>query len=311
MKHGLRAAICLTALAGLTAGCGENQTYTLEEPMKVAGEPAEEMLPVSPVTTGGPLPTQRPVGGAPIEIAQQQYIAYIYNYFLGLPARKVLSLYEQHLALCRAAAPTQCQIVQAETHNEADGTPSAKLSLRAAPQWLDSFRAQLSKDTSAANGQISQFQMTREDLSRSVIDTEAYLRAQTALRDRLQNLLASRPGQLKELLETERELARVQGKLDSAHSRLAHLRMRVAMSDVTINYDTDQSALAWQGRTAPNYFKNLWATTRDSFLGMVQFIAFILPWLFPASLVAWGLRRLWTARKKAKQETKAAETAAD
>jgi hypothetical protein len=56
------------------------------------------------------------------------------------------------------------------------------------------------------------------------------------LRDRLQELLRSRPGRLSDLLEVERELARVQGELDSLQSTLAVLRTRVAMSELSVNY---------------------------------------------------------------------------
>ena len=78
--------------------------------------------------------------------------------------------------------------------------------------------------------------VTSEDLSRQIVDTDAQLRAKTTLRDRLQGLLATHPGKVGDLLAVERELARVQGDIDSAQSELADMRGRVAMSDVTLNY---------------------------------------------------------------------------
>src|SRR5690606_23488191 len=60
--------------------------------------------------------------------------------------------------------------------------------------------------------------------------------ARKTLRDRLQDLLASRPGKLQELLEVERELARVQAEIDATESALAVMRTRVATSRLTIDY---------------------------------------------------------------------------
>ena len=73
-------------------------------------------------------------------------------------------------------------------------------------------------------------------VTRVIVDTEATLRAKRALRDRLQQLLATRPGSLADLLGVERELARVQGEIDSSEPNLASTRTRVAMSAVTIEY---------------------------------------------------------------------------
>ena len=95
--------------------------------------------------------------------------------------------------------------------------------------------------------------MESEDLTRQIVDTEAAVRARTALRDRLQAILATRPGKLSDLLEVEKELARVQGELDATQSELAVMRTRVVTSLLTITYSSGASLMAPRGamRLAP------------------------------------------------------------
>ena len=114
----------------------------------------------------------------------------------------------------------------------------------------------------------------------------------TTLRDRLQTLLASRPGKLSDLVEIERELARVQGDIDSARSQLAEMRGRVSMSAVSIDYSSFGVA-APQGIWAP-----LGRSVTD-FLGivvftiaaMVRLIAWLLPWVLVGGGLWWILRK--------------------
>lgn len=293
MRHELRTAVCMIALAGLAAGCDEKGTMTLRTELQTPEE------------------TRQAAVNIPVEDSQQQSIAYSYHYTFELPERQTLTLFERHRRLCEEAGPNQCIMEAAITSNAPAIISRASLHLRAAPQWLAEFRARLSKDAAAADGRISEFRMESDDLSRSIIDTEAHLRAQTTLRDRLQDLLTTRTAKVGELLEIERELARVQGELDSAHSRLAHMRKRVAMSEVVLVYEPDGRESRHLSKGIGGYFATLWQEARDSFLGMMRFLAFILPWLLPTSLLVWALRRLWAARKKAKLEAKAAETTAN
>jgi hypothetical protein len=98
--------------------------------------------------------------------------------------------------------------------------------------------AGLESQADEAGGRLTSQTVQSEDLTRQIVDTEARLRALTALRDRLQELLRSRPGRLSDLLEVERELARVQGEIDATQSNLAVMRTRVAMSELTLNYQS-------------------------------------------------------------------------
>jgi len=292
MGYGLRTLACVAVMAALLTGCDEDRGSA------TAPHPKKEHLLEAPAA----------FDGAPVGDTQQQ-IAYTYSYSFELPMRQVLPFSEQHRTLCEEAGPSQCRIDRA-TRQDFGQQMNVWIELRATPEWLAGFRARLATDVSGAKGRIVDFTMESQDLSQNVVDTQAHLRAQTTLPDRLQELLAARTGKVGELLEIERELTRVQGELDSAQARLAHLRTQVAMSQVRLSYGTDYRERVWLGKSASEYLNDLWRTVRDSFLIMIKVTVAILPWLPLLGLLVWGLRRLWAARKKAKLEAKAAADAA-
>jgi hypothetical protein len=161
-----------------------------------------------------------------------------------------------------------------------EGVASARLEVRATEGWITRFRAGAAAEAKAAGGKIDGAQVQSEDLSRSIVDTEAAVRAKTALRDRLQQLLAERPGKLSDVMDVQHELTQAQADLDATTSELAVMRTRVAMSKLTIAYNAE-------GANAPN---GPWRPMRQAashFLGNVVLAALvsIFSVLLPLGLV--------------------------
>jgi len=75
--------------------------------------------------------------------------------------------------------------------------------------------------------------VTAEDVTRQTIDLEARLKSARELRDRLRALLAQAKN-VPEILEVERELARVQAEVESMEAFLQSLRQRVALSRIDL-----------------------------------------------------------------------------
>ncbi|HZZ34856.1 MAG TPA: DUF4349 domain-containing protein, partial [Caulobacteraceae bacterium] len=121
---------------------------------------------------------------------------------------------------------------------------------------------------------------------------EAALRAKTTLRDRLQQILATRPGDVSDLMEVETRLSEVQGAIDTTNSELAMMRQRVASSEVELAY-TSVGVLAPQGVLSPL------AEAIGDFLGivvvtvaaMVRIFAWALPWAVAVWILWWLFRR--------------------
>ncbi|MGE0740807.1 MAG: DUF4349 domain-containing protein [Hyphomonadaceae bacterium] len=192
--------------------------------------PASPPPPPAPNAAPAPQPSQ-PTGPSPV-----LFLAYSYGMGLELPSQRLIGVMDQHVRACQEAGPRVCQLIGSNRSGDPESYIEGFVSLRGEPQWLRTFMGGMSAQVDEAGGRITAQNTNTEDLTRAIVDTEARLRAQTALRDRLQELLRSRPGRLADLLEVERELARVQGEIDAVQSNLAVMRTRVAMSELTLNY---------------------------------------------------------------------------
>ena len=285
-------ALFLTATLTLVA-CEAAQSPSSRYDL-VETDAAMEMA--SDVQTAPPLEARSPVPDDANPSARS-YLAYSYVYGFVLSPASVKPVAEAHRERCVQAGPARCQVLGASSQSYSEDQVSASLSLRAAPDYLDGFMEAARADVDDADGRLETSSVSAEDLTRQIIDTDARLTAQTTLRDRLQSLLETRDGELKDLLDVERELARVQGEIESATSTLAALRKRVQMSRVDLSYTSRRavasgSALAPVGEALRDFVRSLaWGLA-----SVIRFIAVALPWLLfvvvPfALLLRWVLRR--------------------
>jgi hypothetical protein len=231
------------------------------------------------------------------------YLAYAYGMNLELPGDRLIGVMDGHAAACRSAGLRVCQLVASGHQGDALDTLHGSLSLRAEPQWLQRFMKSVQRDALGAAGRVTAQRTTTEDLTREIVDTEATLRAKRALRDRLQQLLATRPGSLADLLGVERELARVQGEIDSTDSNLAAMRTRVTMSALTIEYGSSARGVAG-GTFEPLRLAlgGFIVAAVDSSATLVTVIGALLPWVVAVVLAVWFLLRL-RRRRRARRAT--------
>lgn len=224
-------------------------------------------------------------------------IAYSYRYALEIPADRAPGLMNRHEQACVAAGTGVCQVIGARSDRQGRDALSARLEVRATPAYIARLRATLAEDVKGAGGRIASEATDSEDLTRSLSDTTARLNALTTLRDRLQQLLATRSGPLDQLLQVERELARVQGELDATRSALETMRTRVATSRLTIDYHA-------AGRLAPDSaFRPVTEALSGAlgvFMTTLGALILIVAGLAPIALIAAPLVWLFLRRRRAK-----------
>ena len=235
--------------------------------------------------------------------AGEQFIAYTHSLGFSLPQAAVEPLMQEHVRACEAAGQRECIIINSSLNNQSDDYTTGYLSLRAAPDWIDSFLLGVDDEVRGADGEITSRNRQAVDLTRAILDTDARLKAQTTLKGRLEDLLANREGELADLLQVERELARVTGDIESITSNLKALRLRVSMSELTLQYDTKRS-LVGGGRTNPlaSAFGDFFYNMSSALAGVVTFFAIGLPWLILLGLFLFiWLRLIWPwVRKRRK-----------
>jgi Domain of unknown function (DUF4349) len=258
---------------------------------------------VDPTNPSEP-PVPNPPTGAPTTTTALM-LAYSYTATLVVPANNVTKAMKAHEQKCITAGPALCQVVSAASQKDGDSV-IANLALRAVPAWLGAFRTGLEQDAKTADGKLEAQGVTSEDLTRSITDSEARLRAMKALRTRIEALIANRPGKLSDLLEAEQELARVQGEIDSYESNLSVMRARVNMSTMDMIYQSRPIAVGG-GTFSPlgEAITGFFGVMASSLAGLITFFAAILPFaliLVPAGFFAFK----WRAKRAAKaKEAKA------
>jgi len=248
-----------------------------------------------------PAPSSDKSAAAQVAPTPASAIAYDYTYTIQAPGSGLRALMKRHQSLCIAAGPSVCQLLDSN-FSVSDKVIDAALTLRAEPGWLSRFRDGLDGDARTAGGRITTSETKAEDLSRSLVDTQATVRAETALRDRLQALLETHPGKLSDLLEVEKELAAAQGALDATRSELAELQGRVQMSKLTITYMTPVTFMP-SSRPLNQAFATFDSTLSSSAAAIVTLIAALLPWSLLAAIV--GAVWLAAVRKWGKPPPKA------
>lgn len=306
-----RMTIAGLALTAAVAGCSparEDVTYSddsVNMELIAPGEAAAAADAAAPAVMRAAPPaasTTAPSGAPPPPAAvQAANIAYVYRYGLELPVDRAPALMSRHEQACVAAGPATCQVIGSESSRYGRDELTAQLEIRATPAFLTAFRARLAGDAEAAGGRVAMAATDSEDLTRALVDTEARLRALTTLRDRLQQLLATRSGPLEQLLATERELARVQGELDASRSTLEVMRTRVATSRLIITY-TAQGQLAPDSAFRPvtDALDNALAVFMGVIGALILFLAGVLPLLIVVVPLAW-LGLLWRRRIRAER----------
>ncbi len=288
----------------LLAGC-KGADGPAGQPQGAAQPAAADQTVAAAATTAAAPPAQSNAAPAPAPAnAAAPMLAYTYAYGIEAPPAKIRPLMAAHQAACAAAGPAVCQVTGSEVSAQGADQVSAKLTIRATPAWLKGYEDRLSHDAEGAGGRLIHSEVSSEDLTRDIVDTDAAVKAKTTLRDRLQTLLESHPGKIEDLLAVEDALAKAQADLDTTTSELAVMREQVATSAVTIEYDS-AGVLAPQGVWSPvgHAASSVLGVFATSLAAIIFVIAFALPWAVPIGLVIWYLLR----RRRA-QRAKAAAT---
>ena len=200
-----------------------------------------------------------------------------------------------HVEACRTAGASTCIVINSNIYSQEEDYASGNLSIRATPDWIEAFLGRVDAETETAGGEVTQRSTRAEDLTRQIIDTGARLDAQKTLQGRLLNLLERRDGELGELLQIEREIARVTGDIESIEAQLKTLRLRVSMSSLDINYQTKVPAFSGSrenplGEAFGDFFYNLSA----AIAAVITAFAVGLPWILLLALFLWiWLKLIW------------------
>ncbi|MFN2331476.1 MAG: DUF4349 domain-containing protein [Halomonas sp.] len=190
-----------------------------------------------------------------------------------------------------------CQVEQGRLSTPRQGLASATLVMRIDREQID--QAEPLRHISESPG-LNGVEITRQDRTQQIIDIEARLAQQIVLRERLAELAQEGRGfserRIQDLLQVERELARVQGEIESMQGRQRHLSRVTDSVSVTASFQQQRWVEPHQyGPLAP-----LWrALDRsvslffESVGQVILVVVFLTPWLVLGIPALWLLTRLW------------------
>jgi Flp pilus assembly protein TadB len=127
---------------------------------------------------------------------------------------------------------------KAQTGNARELTAS----LRIPTKQLDGFLADVRK-----LGHVEEENRENQEVSDHYVDLQARLKSAQATEQRLIELLGTRTGKLQDVLEAERELARVRGEIESMQGQSALLVHRVNYSTVKVNLNEEYRQVLGSG----------------------------------------------------------------
>ena len=140
--------------------------------------------------------------------------------------------------------------------------------------------------------------VSAEDVGEEYTDVSARVANARRLEARLLDLLANRTGRLEEILNLEREVARVREEIERYEGRLRYLRTRASVSVLTITLHEPQTVIGGPRGDRPirDAFITAWRTFVGLVAGLISSLGVLLPLGFLA-FVGWRVFR-WVARRE-------------
>jgi hypothetical protein len=279
-KAALGAAIAVSALA--LAACSRAPSYdqTRYSPISMVAPapPAPQIFGLDAV--GGRFDAQ----AAPANT--QAKLAVTHTFELSMPSDQVEAVQRRHLDECQRLG---CTVLTTMLQHGAPGHVYASTSLRIGPQSFDA----LAKVLAAAPARIIRHAQTAEDKTIPLLDVEKRLEAKTALRDRLEAMLKDPATKTTaDLLAIEKELALIQGDIESATAQRDYLRTITDTVKVDISYDGIVAEVGGLDlgplKRATSEFGD---TVLTSLAALIYIFAALLPWLPVIVLFGWAVRR--------------------
>jgi len=134
-------------------------------------------------------------------------------------------------------------------------------------------------------GRLESVNVDAQDVGEEFVDVTARMENARRLERRLIDLLATRTGKLKDVLDVERELARVREEIDRYQGRIRYLKAHTAMSTLSVTVHEPLPVVGTAGRSVMGEaFTQAWR----NFVVLVSLTVQALGVILPVGLVAGG-----------------------
>jgi hypothetical protein len=152
-------------------------------------------------------------------------------------------------------------------------------------------------------GRVESVNVTAEDVGEEYTDVSARVANARRLEGRLLDLLENRSGRLEEVLNVEREVARVREEIERYEGRLRYLRTRASISVLTITLHEPQSPIGSSPGERPirDAFVTAWRSFVELVAGLIASLGVLIPLGF-LGFVGWRAFRWFRRREEARDD---------
>lgn len=232
--------------------------------------------------------------------ANMPQLAYQYGFSYRLPAADISGLMRRHADACEQQGPTSCRVIGMELTGDASREDlRGTLQLAVAAGQARALGALIEDEAESAGAEQIAATIASDEVSKQIVDTEARIRAREELRDRLMDVLRTRKGSVKELVEAERSVAQVNEEIDQARSWLAETKGRVAFSRVDLQYTSGAAPANDFISPIQGALGSIGGILGSIVAALIVLLAIALPLGGIAALAVWLRRRLRIAETPA------------
>jgi len=269
------------------------------EPARHAAEPARDAVGRAPAAVAPPPAAKTVLAAAAAQAPEEssavatRFVAVRHDLAVVTAADAVEAAWKAAETACLAAG---CELLASNVARDDERAPAAAfLDARLPPEALAPFLARL-----GGLGRIGRHATAAEDKTAEVVDVEARLRNMAGFRDNLRKLMTTPGARLKDLIDVERELTRVQSELDSLATRRKVLAGETEKVRVTVAFGA-QPAVLEAGMWLPVKSAVLRAghVLAASVATLVGSAVALLPWALVLIVAGLGLRALRRRQRRA------------
>jgi len=142
-------------------------------------------------------------------------------------------------------------------------------------------------------GKLESVNVSAEDVGEEFTDATARMANARRLENRLIELIATRTGKLKDVLDVEQELARVREEIERYEGRLRYLQAHVALSTLTISAHEPVPIVGHPGSSVvAEAFKQAWRNFVDLVAWCIRSLGVVVP-LGAVATLGWLAVRRW------------------
>jgi hypothetical protein len=279
----------LRNLVAVEPGLAKSQASDLEAQKVTPEDDVQSALAGAPPPPGEELKAPENVGPMIVQTASLNILATNYD--------------QASAAIDKLAAAHGGYVEKLDAKAQTGNARELTASLRIPTKQLDGFLADVRK-----LGRVEEETRSNEEVSDQYVDLQARLKSARATEQRLIELLGTRTGKLQDVLEAERELARVRGEIESMQGQSTILVHRVNYATVQVDLSEEYRQVLGSGpvSTASKLrnalvegFRNL----QDGAVGLLVFLFAVGPsllfWLAILLVPGWFAWRRFRARAQA------------